>query len=168
MYDTRDAWLVGIESLINPCVYGDLEAKKHANQNQAKPATENPNGVHQGHRLHQMRVQKVCADPLRWERHLRPLWTIPNPVGCLLMNRHWMTFSVFTVPTEDNPVETLNDDLKTTTKHTSVRSYLKHRRQRAPHMQFKSIRYPPTGMCSAVVEIKWRLNPDFIRREANR
>jgi hypothetical protein len=62
-----------------------LEAKKYANQNQAKPATENPNGVHQGHRLHQMRVQKVCADPLRWERHLRPLWTLPNPVGCILM-----------------------------------------------------------------------------------
>ena len=92
---------------------------------------------------------------------MRPLWTLPNVVGCLLMRHGWSTFSVFPVPTESHPVETLNDDLKTTTKHTSVRSYLTHRRQRAPHMQFKSIRG------EGWVEIKWRLNPDFIRREAN-
>lgn len=78
-----------------------------------------------------------------------------------MTRHHWSTFSVIPTPSESHPVETLNDDLTTTTKHHSVRSYLAHRRERAPFMIFKSIRG------DGWVEIKWRLNDAYIRQEAN-
>ena len=84
-----------------------------------------------------------------------------------MTRHHWSTFTVFPIPTATRPVETLNEDLITTTKHHSVRSYLAHRLKQAPFAQFKSVRHPATGMGSATVEIRWRLDPAHIRKEAN-
>ncbi len=74
------------------------------------------------------------------------------------MRGHWMEFSAFPVPTEDQPVETLNDDLITMTKHHSVRSYLAHRRKQSRFFEFKSIR------SHGWVEIKWRLKAEHQHR----
>jgi len=92
---------------------------------------------------------------------MRPLWHLHHPMGCLLMRHGWSTYTVLPIPTAENPIETLNDDLTTTTTHTSVRAYLAHTRRRCPHMLFKSVR----GF--TIVEIKWRLNDDYIRTEGN-
>jgi len=78
-----------------------------------------------------------------------------------MTRNHWATYTVLPIPTAENPVETLNDDLTTTTTHTSVRAYLAHTRRRCPHMLFKSVR----GF--TIVEIKWRLKAEHIRREAD-
>lgn len=78
-----------------------------------------------------------------------------------MTRRHWSTFTAFPIPTASHPVETLNDDLITTTKHHSVRAYLAHRRKQAPYMEFKSVRG------HGWVEIRWRLNDSYIRTEAN-
>jgi len=75
-----------------------------------------------------------------------------------MTRNHWATFTAFPIPTEDRPVETLNDDLTTTTEHHSVRAYLAHRRKRSPAFQFKSIRG------HGWVEIKWRLKDEHQHR----